>query len=219
MTIFLNCVLAIVIIVSFFLLYWLVRKSFSLYKEDKIRQHVAWCVKDVNQLIGCLCYVQRLSKEKTPNCCVPHADKLITIEDSFWLTEDDEITIAKEILYEYQKEISQTFFENKLSTLKSLRNLTDEEYFLVSLGNFLDKNQFSSKFFSDKMYETIEYTPLGVTYKLKHFAVVYYKTLLITKTYYMALQKNPYNTGSVYYQSINNTKEVLDTREIKASRL
>ena len=227
MTTFLICVLAIVVIVLLFLLYRLVEKSFWLYNEDKIRQHVAWCVKDVNRLIGCLRYVQRLSKEKTPNCDVPRADKLITIEDGFWLTEDDEITIAKEILYEYQKKLAQTFFENKLSTFKSFRNLTEEEYFLVTLGEFLDKNQCSSEIFSGKMYETKEYTPLGMwgvplfaaTYKLKDFAVVYHKILLITETYYLALQKNPYDTGTVYYQSINHTKEVLDKREIKVSRL
>jgi hypothetical protein len=194
---------------------------------------VAWCATNDSHiyrhnmsLLDWLCKVPHYSKRKVPDCFFPNADKLFLIEEKYWFKDDEEISIAKEILREYQKDLIQRYFTGRLSVDRSTHKLTDEEYFLVTLKDFLEQRECDKYFNDHQMYITKSYkdhgswgTPLfDATYELTDYAVVYHKMYLIAQVYCLTLRKNPLDTDTMSFHNSEYSKKVLDTREMKVSR-
>lgn len=210
----------------------LVHKVYHYSLKGTLHKHISWCVtEDSNvfrgnmSLLMWLCNVPHYSKKKTCDCFFPNADKLFLIEEKYWLR-DDELDIAKEILCAYQKELSQEYFSGHLIVNRSMCKLSKQEYFLVTLNDFLQKYECEKNFLGHKMYDTKDYKSYGswgmplfdATYILTDFAVVYHKIYLIAQTYCLTLRENPLDTSSLYFRCAENTKMYLDTREMKVSR-
>ena len=221
--------LAILILVFCFLVYKVYQNSL----EKKLQNHVSWCVTDNSDIHRCnmsllawLCKVLHKSKKRNPDCFFPNADKLFLIEEKYWLSGDEELSVAKEILREYQKDLSQKYFSNMLNVNSYTRKLTNAEYFLVTLKEFLEKYECEKDFFGNEMYKTKEYKSYGswgaplfdATYELTDYAVVYHKMYLTVQMYCLTLRKNPLDTNTLSFQWTEDTKKVLDTREMKVSR-
>ena len=211
----------------------LVYKTYQYSLEKKLQSHVSWCVTDDPNLHRCnmsllawLCKVPHYSKKKSPDCFFPNADKLFLIEDKYWLNGDEELNTAKEILREYQKDLSQKYFSGYLIASRLKCKLSDAEFFLLTLKEFLEKHECETTFCGNKMYKTKEYKSYGswglplfdATYELTDFAVVYHKMYLIAQVYCLTLRENPLDTNTLYFQWTESAKEVLDTREMKVSR-
>jgi hypothetical protein len=221
--------LTILILVFCFLVYK--TRQYSL--DKRLQSHVSWCVTDDSNIYRCnmsllewLCNVPHYSKNKRPDCFFPNADKLFLIEDKYWLSGEEELSIAKEIIREYQKELIQKFFSGRLVANRFACKLTDEEYFLLTLKEFLEKYQCETTFHGNSMYNTKEYKSYGywgaplfdATYELTDYAVAYHKIYYVTQMYCLTLRENPLDTNALSFQWTEDTKKVLDTKEIKVSR-
>lgn len=211
----------------------LVYKIYQFSLDRTLHRHISWCVTDDSNIYRCnmsllmwLCNIPHYSKKKTRDYCFPNADKLFLIEEKYWLNGDEEMDVAKEILRAYQKEWCQKYLSGRLSASRMICKLTDEEYFLLSLKDFLEKHECETTFCGNKMYNIKEYKSCGswgvplfdATYELTDYAVVYQKMYLIAQTYCLTLRPNPLDKNSLYYHRIENAKKVLDTREMKVSR-
>lgn len=173
---------------------------------------IAWCVTDDSNIYRCnldlldwLINVQHYSKRKEANYFFPHGDKLFLIEEKYWLNEN-EFDYARQILREYQKDLMQKYFTNRLVIYLPPRKSTEAEYFLSTLKDFLEENEDKWEFKGNQMYVS--------GHKLTHFAVVYYKIHLIARTYCLTLRKNPLDTSTISYQRVEDIKKALDVREI-----
>ena len=199
--------------------------------KDHLFEKVAWCVVDDSKvrsnlsLLDWLRNVQFYAKRKEANYFFPHGDKLFLIEEKYWLRET-EFDCAKQILKAYQKDLIQKYFTNHLIEYSFTRKLTEAEYFLCTLNEFLEDHECEKTFDGNQMYNTKKYKDLGcwgtplfeATYELTDFAVVYHKMYFIAQTYCLTLRKNPLDTDTTSYQNAEATRKVLDTREIEVSR-
>ena len=225
---------AMIIVLAIFFLAFIVLVDIACkrHKEKQLFGRVSWCVTDDSNtrcnmsLLDWLNRVPHYSKKKSPDCFFPNADKLFVIDEKYWLQSEEEFATAREILCVYQKELSQKYFSGHLSAGGSMSKLTNEEYFLVTLKDFLEKYECKKVFWDHDMYTTKEYKSYGswggplfdATYVLSDFAVVYHKMYLITQIYCLTLRKNASNTNALSFERTEATKKVLDTREMKVSR-
>jgi hypothetical protein len=165
-------------------------------------------------------------KKKPADCFFPNADKLFPIHENYRIYGDEERNIAKGILEQYQQDLIQRYFSGKLSAAYSPPKLTNAEYFLFTLSEFLQKHECETTFNGNEMYKTKDYKSYGswggplydATYELTDYAVVYHKMYYIAQMYCLTLRKNPLDTSEMSFQCAEETKKVIDTREMKVSR-
>lgn len=136
-----------------------------------------------------------------------------------------EMDYMKEILTEYQKDLSQSYFKGRLRLIKSKYVVRGETYFMFALYAFLSDHQCDYQFLGHDMHqETVSYKRYGdwggplfdATYSLTDFAVVYHKMHYIT---YMYCRGNDILRDFVPEWNEKNLKEILDTKQIQISRL
>jgi hypothetical protein len=137
---------------------------------------------------------------------------------------DDEWAYTKEILEEYQKDLTQSYFKGHLIVIKSKYVISGENYFMASLYAFLSEHQCDYKFIGHDMHkERISYKRYGegfssaydVIYALTDFAIVFHKMHYIT---YMYCRRNDILRSLVPEWNEKNLKEILDTKQIQLSR-
>ena len=200
--------------------------------KNRLFEKVAWCATDDSNSYRCnldlldwLLNMQHYSKRKEANTFFPKGNKLFLIEEKYWLREE-EFDIVRSILQDYQRNLAQMYFTKHLRDDWFMCKLTGAEYFMFTLEEFLRRNECNTTFFGKQMYTTKEYKDLGcwgtplfeAKYELTDFAVAYHKMYLIAQAYCLALRKNPYDKFEMSYINFENTKNVLDTREIEVSR-
>lgn len=203
------------------------------YQERDLFNKVRWCVLDNSEircnlnLIEWLCNVPHYSQKKESNCFFPNADKLFLIQEKYNIQGEEERNIAKEILKEYQKDLVQSYFLGQgCTTDRNLTKITEQEYFLLTLANFLNKHECEKEFNGHQMYITKSYKDRGcwgtflfnATYELTDYAVVYHKMYYITQIYCLTLRKNPLDTSAALFARAEYTKRVIDVREMDVSR-
>jgi hypothetical protein len=207
-----------------------------LYKHKKsvLFDKVAWCVTEDSHSYRCNLHLidwlrnvyYYSTKKKSPDCFFPNADKLFPIQENHFIVKDEECKIAKEILKEYQRDLVQKYFSGKLCADRFAKKITRAEYFLLTLREFLQEHECETTFYGNKMYNTKDYKSYGswggplfvATYVLTDYAVVYHKIYLTAQMYCLTLRKNPLDTETTSYISAEETKKVIDTREMKVSR-
>lgn len=211
----------------------LVYKIYLFSLQRTLYKHISWCTTDDSSVHRCnlsllnwLCKILHYSKKKSPDLFFPNADKLFLIEEKYWLSGDEELNIAKEILHAYQKELSQKYFSGHLIASRFICRLSDAEYFLLTLEEFLKKHECERYFIDNEMYTVKNYKDYGTwgmplfdaTYELTDFAIVYHKMYLIAQMYCLTLRKNPLDANTLAFKSAEYTKKILDTREMEVSR-
>lgn len=223
------CIVAVLALALSFFAYNVYQYSI----EKTLRCRVSWCVTDDSHIYRCnmslldwLCQIQQYGTLRFDiDYSFPKIKYLSPIDKKYWICEDNERDIARKILKVYQKELSQKYFSNQLTNVRYLRNLTDEEYFLVTLAGFLRKYECEKTFNGEEMYSTKSYdgygswgTPLfDAVYELTDFAVVYHKMYYIAQSYCWVLDGKPISQTGIAYHELEHMKKVLDTREIEVS--
>ena len=223
-----------IIIILILIVVFLSHKLYEHYKERDLFNKVAWCVTEDSNMYRCnLRLIDWLrsvpfysTKKKPPDCFLPNSDKLFPIHEKYFIQGDEEYNIAKEILKQYQRDLIQKYLSGKLSTDPSIRKLTEAEYFLFTLQEFLEKHECETTFNGNEMYKIKDYKSHGnwggplfdATYELTDYAVVYHKIYYITEMYCLTLRENSLDTNSLSFIKTEETKKVIDTREMKVSR-
>lgn len=184
------------------------------YKQEKMLFHlVAWCA-NTN-----LCYYIREEQ----------ADKCFPAE--YCILGDTEWQFVKEILTEYQRDLTKSFFDCSLSlqVIKCKHDIPGdrgEHYFMLSLCSFLGKHQCAFKFCEHDMQgETLEYKrygdgpfpPYDATYSLTDFSSVYHKLYYIVYSFCQASKFC--NPNGEFYRHPESIKKILDTKQIKISSI
>lgn len=223
-----------IIIILMLIIAFLLFKFYEHFNERDLFNKVAWCTTENSFICRCnlhliewLCNVPFYStKECRPDRFFPNADKLFFIHENYCIRGDKEYNIAKEILEQYQRDLIQKYLSGKLREDSSIRKLTEAEYFLYTLAFFLQKHECEKIFNGNEMYKTKDYKSYGswggplydATYELTNFAVVYHKMYYIAQMYCLTLRKNPLDTDTISFIGTEETKKVIDTREMKVSR-
>jgi hypothetical protein len=199
----------------------------NLFCRNELFKRVKWvCSKDDNircniAMVDWVLNVQSYSLKKQSDIFFPRGAKMFPIEASYRLTEEER-EMAKKIICEYQQDMIATYFYDNLSSHISIYKLTEPEYFIYTLTEFLMKNQCKDMVAGQKMYDTLDFRNHGeygrilydATLQLTDFAVAYHKMLYIAQNYYLMFQKNPQDEDSWIYVATQNTKNVIDTKTI-----
>ena len=103
--------------------------------------------------------------------------------------------------------------------------LSGEGYFVFTFTAFLGKYECQKMFNGNKMYTTKTYESHGMwggslfdaIYELTDYAVVYHKLYYFAQLQWLEYFGDPTNHDTVAYKSLQNTKKVIDTRQIEVS--
>lgn len=157
---------------------------------------------------------------------VSNAQIKLGIQKDYCIFGDDEWEFVKEILQEYRKNLTQSYFNGSLLIIKSKYAIHGEHYFMFSLYEFLSKHQCDYQFLGHDMHkEIISYKSYGesfsagsdATYTLTDFAVVFHKMSYITYLFCKNSKiANPNGDAFCNEKSISN---ILESKQIKISRV
>lgn len=156
---------------------------------------------------------------------ITNAQIELSIPQKYCIVEAD-IKYVKEILEEYRKDLVHCYFSGKPISVRSKYYISGADYFVFTLHNFLEKHECDYEFIGHDMHdETLEYRRFGywggpccdATYALTDFGIVYHKMYYITYLY--CKNSKITNPTGLSFQSEKFIKEILDTRQIKVSRL
>lgn len=156
---------------------------------------------------------------------ISNAQIKFQLPQEYRISGDDEWSYAKDILSEYQKDLTLSYFKGQLKPIKSKYIVESEHYFMLGLCGFLKDHQCEYKFLGHDMHsKRVEYKEYGswggtlfdATYSLSEFAVVYHKLYYITYIFCKNSQfANPEGNSFTREGSI---REILDSMQIQLSR-
>ena len=184
----------------------------DLSQERKLRNLVAWSVaqEKPNEL---LVYAHDLPLwAYLKNAQIKH------LSQEHCISGDNEWKFAKEILAEYQKDLTQNYFKGYLKLMKSKYVMRGEEYFMFRLYVFLSNHECDYEFLGYNMHkEMVERNgncgePHNATYSLTEFAIVLHKMHYIT---YMYCRENDILRDFIPEWNEKIIKEILDTKLIQ----
>lgn len=184
--------------------------------QEKLRDLVAWSV----------------SKDNPIRCNIPlfsyvaNAQIDLDLPKEYRISGDEGWGYVKEILSEYQKDLTQSFFSRCLTTkvLSGKYVPRGQDYFMLMLYIFLSDHQCDHKFADHDMRgEQLQYkqygegwsSPYDSKYTLSEFAIVYHKMHYIA---YMYCRGNDAINGFVPEWCEEGLKQILDTKQIEISR-
>ena len=180
------------------LLFWtfvfLGYKTYQYFALKEAYEYIKLCVSHEQRGLSKRDWIWNIqfdSESKKSTYYFPNANKMMQIERKYWLT-TQELKIVDEILLDYEKDMCDKYFKDYFTRYNFRCKQTKEEFFLMSLGEFLRNNE--RKYSS---YECEE-------------ATVYYKMYLISHTYRLALRKDPYQKHTVCYNEWTYIKETLE---------
>lgn len=205
------CILVMVIIVA-------LRRIKELSSQLKMRDLVSWSVSKGDHI---RCNLPLFSY-------IANAQIHLNIPQEYRISGDEEWGYAKDILLEYQKDLSQLYITGCISTkiLEGKYAVMGEDYFMFSLQSFLADHLCDSKFLEYSMRdERLEYKEYGswgrqlydATYSLTDFSVVYNKMHYIS--YLFCKNNESINKNGEYFHNERFIKERLDTGKIQISQL
>lgn len=189
------------------------------YRQEKeLFDLVAWCVTTDYQSIG--------SVRPGLDLChyIGNAQVDQKLPSEYCIHGDTEWQFTKEILKEYQRDLTQSYFNSSLSpkAIKSKYSIHGDHYFMFSLCSFLGAHQCEYEFLGHDMHqERLVYKSYGhmcfdATYSLSDFAIVYHKLYYIV--YNSCKESKIFNPNEASYQHPDDIKKILDTKQIEISR-
>lgn len=142
------------------------------------------------------------------------------IAQEYHISGDNEWQFVNEILEEYQKDLTQSYFKGQLKILKSKYEVRGVDYFMLMLYTFLSDHQCDYDFLGhDMRKERVSYKSYGsgydATYALTDFAVVLHKMHYIS---YMYCRRNETLRKFAPEWEEKNLREILDTHQIQLSQ-
>ncbi len=152
---------------------------FTQPNKSKLYELVSWiCSKDSSQR----------------RCGIPLVYKLVNlknnkdVEENYRISLDDESKkFIEEILDQYQNELAQAYFTDKLNISREICRMTPSQYLILSLNIFLAKHELDSSFFGRETHTIIHsegsLMPMDsyyAKYKLNDFSILYHKLQYIT---------------------------------------
>ena len=205
-------ILVYVLIVA---LIYFVERYFKLSKQQKLFDLVAWCASS-SYGIDCV-------RSDPLRTCISRAQRELNISPSYRIDSKDDWQLVQEILCEYQRDLSNRYFNKLLdpNALKGKLPVRDEDYFMFSLYCFLDDHQCDSTFLGHEMREQIlDYTrhsPMcyDATYSLSDFALVYTKLYYIV--YLSCKSSKVINPTGNRFGNLDHIKETIDTKQLSVS--
>lgn len=188
-------------------------------QQDEFFHLVAWCVTTD--------YKSTLSVRPGLDLChyIGNAQIDQKLPSEYCIRGDTEWQVVKEILKEYQRDLTQSYFNGNLKVMKNKYSIPGEHYFMFSLCNFLREHQCDYEFLRHNMHqETLAYKKYGqwgvtsfdATYSLTEFAIVYHKMYYIVYNFCKA--SKIFNPKGEAYQYADDIKKILDTRKIEISQ-
>lgn len=199
------------------LAYMFFKKSKEYVNEKKLKDVVAWCVTtNSNTFRYNFDLWEYLSKAQTQ----------LKLLYEYRISTDEEWTLAKVIIENFQKDITQQYFLNKISIPTSKYVISNEIYFMYLLQEYCKNHQCDYKFLNYNMHEeTIarkDYGSWGVqhydaTYRLTEFAVVLHKLYYIS---YMCCKNSSIsNSNAEYWNKEHSIEDIIDSRIISISSM
>ena len=187
-------------------------------KAQKLRDLVSWSVikSKPNELL--------VHAHDLPLWAYLKNAQLKYLSQEYRISGDDEWQSVNEILEEYQKDLTQSYFRGHLKLIKSKYEVQAKDYFMLMLHVFLFEHQCDDKFLGYDMHqERIACKSYGSTfsagsdstYTLSDFAIVFHKMHYIT---YMYCRGNDILKDLVPEWNEKNLIKILDTKQIEISR-
>lgn len=200
---------------------FLANKVYHYHLEKSLRDYVSWCVSDDP---SAYCHYNRKCIWKLRDY-ICNLQKHMRLGAEYRITEKSEKDIVCEIITAYQQDLIQSYFQNLLSLNRKIAKISSEEFFVITLVEFLRKNECEKEFNGKDMYITKSYKsypsrgmlpPFDAVYELTDYAVIYHKIYYIAELF-LEENKHLYNIIH-FYPNPDEIKKVIDTREIKVSR-
>lgn len=192
----------------------------SLHQERQLKRLVAWIVTTNYTGIGSirpgLDLHHYIGEEQTAQ----------NLPNEYLIISDDDWRLTKEILTEFQRTITQDYFNSRLSIIKRKQRITEEDYFFVSLTEFLKEHQCDNQFIGRDMHSKIisrkDYGSWGgqlydATYSLTDFAILYHKVYYTAYNHCKSSQR--INPNGDAFQNADAIKKILDTQQIEIHRI
>ena len=141
------------------------------------------------------------------------------ISDKYKLNASDynEHAMIDIVAKEYQMYMYQSFFCDQLSINEKVMHLTETQYFILTLHNFLCKQMHYKEFAGVQMMKAVKSEKNEEEYTLSDFGVVYYKLLYATKIYIENTEKKVKAMAGVFTNS-PAVRATLDNRRVNLVR-
>lgn len=189
---------------------WYRKQSLISYLFD----HVSWCVVESNYNV---CVSSRHLLHHIGHIGWNSAETS-GLDKKFCTGSDDEMA-ALDILDAYRAYLSETYFRGNLKI--ECAKLSRDEYFMLTLCNYLEKHEYSITFNENTMYRKLERTSqetawgttlFTTTYELTPYGIAFNKLLYITSTY---CENNKHiNKKQAMFRRSNDIRDRLDSNRI-----
>ena len=201
----------------------LVLVAFSIYALYKLRQYrqteelrqlVAWCVsedRDIRANLELFQYVSNAQLDYVPG--------------EYRISGETEWLYTRKILQAYTKNLSESYFHDRLCVPKSRYAVSGNDFFMLKLYRYLMDHQCDYKLCGHDMHkETLSFENHGMwggmlfdaTYALSDFGMVYHKLYYISCLYCKA--SPVLNPKGDPYRTADQIKAILDAKQIELSR-
>lgn len=181
----------------------------KLSKERELRSLVVWSIIPDHPL-------GNISGHDLPLWSyISNAQIEFKLPQEYRISGDDEWAYAKEILDEYQKDLTQSYFKGHLKLIRSKYEVRGEDYFMCSLYAFLSEHQCDFDFLGHNMHGDRFNTGSTTTYTQTDFAIVLHKMHYIT---YMYCRGSEILKHLAPEWNKKKLQEILDTKQIMLFR-
>lgn len=186
-----------------------------LYKQQlKLQYLVAWSVTthcssapSIRPGLDLIDYIHRAQMNlKIPSC--------------YCFTQQSELDFVDLLLKEYQRSITQAFFNHSLQLPKYKKSLSGEQFFMYMLYMTLNQHQCDSYYLNHAMHtKRLSYIEGGLwgvqnydaTYLLSDFALTYYKLYYVVSLF---CQNDPLLSQNKVFVDPDSIKKNIDSKQI-----
>lgn len=183
-------------------------------KTKKIKSYVSWCLSEKN------------AKEYNANspsliCYILKAQDFLNIRQDFAIHRDKDSLFINKIIDEYKKDLMQSFLNGNLYIPKGYDCITNDEFFIYTLFEFLMKRQYDRKFSGYDMLgnelDRIYFSDgsLNIIYSLSDFSILYHKVLYIAYLYSEMIFWDPTQPSSGKSWIEESLTNILKTKQIE----
>lgn len=193
--------------------------SYSYFQHQKIFSDVKWCIANNPNSIS----------SEDQRCDLKLRNAILRLQEELSITKEyriveDEFDFVIDIIHCYQNDLAQKYFNG---FALNYRNLSEEEYYIVTFNAFLERHECERTLNDNEMYLTKEYKSYGswgaplfdAKYDLTDFAVTYHKLYYITQFKCIKLHGKPISNNSVANLRLEASKKAITTREIEVSKI
>ena len=193
--------------------------SYSYFRHQKIFNNVKWCITNHKNAFSA---EDRRCELKLRNTILRLQDEL-AINKEYRII-DAELNFVIDIIHGYQDDLVQKYFNGYAF---SYLNLSEEEYYIATFNDFLQKHECERTFNGNEMYTTKDYQSYGIygtpsftaKFVLTDYAVTYHKLCYITQLKCIKLHGKPISNNSIANLSLESFRKAIDTREIEVSNI